>query len=991
MDNLLLRSQKELSDVYALRWNEFEFLCSNVVPFFTQRELFNNVFDTDGNKLVDKLEVMCVICMHSALSTFNKLEFMFELFNFNDKGYLTRSEVSLLLRTVVGGIFKADNFFVPPSKPIMDNILETSFQFAKFNPDVLRKPELIAFVAETEVVRLYMDAWRGISSQVLLPSGESWLDSSFLANITSITPSHHWLHRGLPPEQFVRWLRLPHLGTHGSVVGGTTLFTHTTTTLKTADKKLVYSGYGCIAQGTLKQSFLADRWIMNALALLVSKPALVQKLFASTGQEDQGRYCVQIFEGMGMRSVFVDDCIPCGPTYEPLFLTSSDVNESWVLVVEKAIAKYLGSYGFIGHCSPRFDATLKAVQWVTGGHPIVYPVEDFEWKSISAEVVKRDGAVYSFQMFAEGSVISFARSEALLQVPRTAQMMIEDREYAPHGRLFPVVGTCVEDSGFKVLILKDIWGQFPGVTHLDSPDLESGHCRVVRLRVEDIPLYFDTVVISRFPDAGRVGAKAAKLKPWKAQVCRASSEGVNRPARFRLEVSGDAFDYKDIHTKESAKKYISPEEFRRQQVAEIAARELEERGFGKTQEEMYKEKPAEVAFTLSSGTDWQLAGDPAAGAKIRIRIVPDKATLKAIRDRRHFLRGKNLKLKILAVKSRISIRKADKAAQEKELAEIAAAKAAAEVQSVAERKAAKMKAAAARAGVSLDGSAIGSEKTAAAGDKPPDGASAPTEAGKDAKPDMETSKPATSGSKPEAKSTPMEDAPEKKKLRKKYRIVHPYKAKCMRMIFEHNRRMEDNFQFQFSAERCWFSESVSLLPGVYYVYADVSYAGPEWQLDERLNSLIKQYDTSDLTNMEKASPLGSTFSEGYHAAMNRSPWKASVHEGSHDHYTPKVFFHVSSTNCFEAQALGPDNKTSHSVKAPQHQRVDEHPMQSVEHVAVPANTWPLMTESQSEASNRGVATLVAKLRQEALNLNVATQKLKRKSRALFGGKRGNKS
>lgn len=995
MHNLLLRSQKELSDVYALRWNEFEFLCSSVVPFFTQRELFNNVFDTDGNRLVDKLEVMCVICMHSGLSTFDKLEFMFELFNFNEKGYLTRSEVSLLLRTVVGGIFKADNSFVPPSKPIMDNILETSFQFARFNPEVLRKPELIAFVAETEVVRLFMDAWRGISSQALLPTGESWLDPTFLANITSITPSHHWLHRGLPPEQFVRWLRLPHVCTYGSIVGATTLFTHTTTTLKTADKKLVYSGYGCIGEGTLQQSFLADRWIMNAIALLVSKPIFVQKLFAATGQEDQGRYCVQLFEGVGQRSVFVDDCIPCGPTYDPLFLTSSDPNESWVLVLEKAIAKYLGSYGFIGHCSPRCDATLKAIQWLTGGHPIIYPTEDFEWKSISADVVRRDGASFAFQLFNEGSMIAFARSEAMLQVPRTAQMILEDREYAPHGRLFPVVGTLVEDSGYKILILKDIWGNFPGVTHLESPDLESGHCRVVRLKMEEIPLYFDTVVISRFPDAGRINAKAAKLKPWKTQVCRASSEGVTRPARFQLTIGGNAFDYVDVHTKEKQKTYTTPEEFRKQQVAEIAAKELEERGFAKTQEEKYKEKAAEVAFTISSGTDWQLAGDPAAGARIRIRIVPDKATLKALCDRRHFLRAKNLKLKILAVKSRISVRKADKAAQAKELAEMAAAKAALEIQSTADRKTAKLKAAAAKAGVNVDGSVLEKpEVTVETVEQPTakmepeklvtstveEGLKPKLEAGAETK----TSADAPGGSAPSFG----EVAPEKKKLRKKYKIVHPYKAKCMRMLFEHGRRLEDNFQWQFSAERCWFSETVALMPGVYYLYADVSYAMPEWQLDERVNNLIRQYDISDMTNVEKASALGSVFAEGYHTAMARSPWKASMHDGSHDGYTPKVYLHVSSTNCFESLALPPDNTTVHSVKAPQHQHVETYPIESVADVAVPANTWPLMTESQSEASNRGMATMISKLRQEALNLNVATQKLKRKCKALYGGKRG---
>lgn len=385
MSNLLLRSQKELADVYALRWNEFEFLISNTVSFHDTRDLFNNVFDSDGNKLVDKLEVLCVIALHSALSTHDKIEFIFELFNFNDKGYLTRAEVSLLLRTVTGGIFKTDRNFVPPSKPVMDNLIETVFRFAKKDKSSVRKPELIDFVAETNDARLFMDAWRGIASQVLLSKSQPWRDISFQANITSVTPSVHWHDRGMPPESFIHWLRLCHIGHGGGTVGSNTLFTHTSTTLKTADKKLVYSGMGCVAQGSLEQGMLANRWIMNAISMLCSRPLFVPRLFASTGQEDDGRHCVQIYEGVGWKTVFIDDYIPCGPSYRPLFMNSSDLNESWVLLLEKALAKYLGSYAFIGHCSTRSDSTLKAIQWLTGGHPVIYPVCDYDWTSVAAE------------------------------------------------------------------------------------------------------------------------------------------------------------------------------------------------------------------------------------------------------------------------------------------------------------------------------------------------------------------------------------------------------------------------------------------------------------------------------------------------------------------------------------------------------------------------------------------------------------------------------
>ena len=40
------------------------------------------------------------------------------------------------------------------------------------------------------------------------------------------------------------------------------------------------------------------------------------------------------------------------------------------------------------------------------------------------------------------------------------------------------------DHGYKVLILRDIWGLFPyDVTNFDAPDMDSGHCRVIRMRL----------------------------------------------------------------------------------------------------------------------------------------------------------------------------------------------------------------------------------------------------------------------------------------------------------------------------------------------------------------------------------------------------------------------------------------------------------------------------------------------------------------------------
>jgi hypothetical protein len=80
--------------------------------------------------------------------------------------------------------------------------------------------------------------------------------------------------------------------------------------------------------------------------------------------------------------------------------------------------------------------------------------------------------------------------------------------------LFPIVGFALQD-GYTIVILKDIWNLFPNVTCINAPDLDSGQCRIIKLKIEEIIHYFDMIVISRFPDNVRLGAKLIKLKPWK--------------------------------------------------------------------------------------------------------------------------------------------------------------------------------------------------------------------------------------------------------------------------------------------------------------------------------------------------------------------------------------------------------------------------------------------------------------------------------------------
>ena len=145
------------------------------------------------------------------------------------------------------------------------------------------------------------------------------------------------------------------------------------------ERQIVYEGPGALAEGFLMEGLLAERWILNAISSLTAKPKLVKGLFVATGQEDRSRYCLRLFEGSSWRNVFIDDNIPIGPNNQPLFAKSSDPSECWVMLVSKAIGKYLGSYGHVGKYAIRSDAMDMALRWFTGGHIIRKATSDFQW------------------------------------------------------------------------------------------------------------------------------------------------------------------------------------------------------------------------------------------------------------------------------------------------------------------------------------------------------------------------------------------------------------------------------------------------------------------------------------------------------------------------------------------------------------------------------------------------------------------------------------
>jgi calpain-15 len=114
-----------------------------------------------------------------------------------------------------------------------------------------------------------------------------------------------------------------------------------------------------VSAGDLAQGGLGDCWLIAAIAALAEFPGLIQRVFVTKETSEWGRYQIKLFdiskpsEGGGdaakgsFVTVTIDDRLPCsvdGGFPNTLYLQMSKEGEIWPLLLEKAMAKWAGSY-----------------------------------------------------------------------------------------------------------------------------------------------------------------------------------------------------------------------------------------------------------------------------------------------------------------------------------------------------------------------------------------------------------------------------------------------------------------------------------------------------------------------------------------------------------------------------------------------------------------------------------------------------------------------
>jgi len=94
------------------------------------------------------------------------------------------------------------------------------------------------------------------------------------------------------------------------------------------------------------QGALGDCWFVAALACLSEHPGAVKKLILNGEASTRGKYRVKLYNGRKKKweVITVDDYIPVFKGTKRAMYMKPHNNEIWPLIMEKAMAKFLGSY-----------------------------------------------------------------------------------------------------------------------------------------------------------------------------------------------------------------------------------------------------------------------------------------------------------------------------------------------------------------------------------------------------------------------------------------------------------------------------------------------------------------------------------------------------------------------------------------------------------------------------------------------------------------------
>lgn len=145
---------------------------------------------------------------------------------------------------------------------------------------------------------------------------------------------------------------------------------------------------GTVDSRDICQGALGDCWLLAAMACLAEYDGAIHSLFKARERDPRGKYHIKLFDGAADRweLVTIDDWVPCNKTdylkdgtCKTLFMQPHG-NELWAVLLEKAFAKFCGSYANL-----EGGLTIWAVRAMTGD-----PAREFALEADKKNWVRSD-------------------------------------------------------------------------------------------------------------------------------------------------------------------------------------------------------------------------------------------------------------------------------------------------------------------------------------------------------------------------------------------------------------------------------------------------------------------------------------------------------------------------------------------------------------------------------------------------------------------------
>ena len=92
----------------------------------------------------------------------------------------------------------------------------------------------------------------------------------------------------------------------------------------------------------IQESF-SDNNFVSSIGCIAEKSNLIKRLFVNENISNHGFYIIKLCIKGQWKKIIIDDLFPCYVNGNP-YVSHSPSNEIWVLLLEKAVAKYYGSY-----------------------------------------------------------------------------------------------------------------------------------------------------------------------------------------------------------------------------------------------------------------------------------------------------------------------------------------------------------------------------------------------------------------------------------------------------------------------------------------------------------------------------------------------------------------------------------------------------------------------------------------------------------------------